>query len=436
MLDDAKQSLKYAKKFSYKMKKILNTLIEGYSPLKLRAFRIYLSGQAVSMLGTWMQATAQSWVVWELSHSELKLGVVAMLGFIPFIFFGPYAGVWADRVNRRKLLVWTQITAMFLAIVFAFLVQTHLIRIWQIYILSALLGIVNTLDLPAQQAFIGDLSGMENVRKAVVINGAIVQVSRMAGPALAGWIIGALGVAPAFWINGISFIAVIASLLAISSTQVIHPHKGKPLKEFVDGLRFVKNNPIIMDLMLLTLILTFFAFSIMQIMPAITTEVLHGRAEVLGFLMGASGAGALVGSTLIVPMTHKVKRLGLLSAIAVLWGGFWFVIFSLSRNVYISMASMFLSALLMPIIFATTNGLIQVTAPSHMRARILSTLLIVAFGVQPIASLFIGYTAYRIGSATAILLNGILMIFGALTLLLSRTELRTWEAKVTTPNPA
>ena len=412
------------------MKNTLSTLIEGYSPLKLKDFRIYMGGQTVSMLGTWMQQTAQAWVVWTLTNSELQLGIVAMLGFIPFLLIGPFAGVWADRINRRRLLIWTQIISMILAIAFAILVQTNLIQVWHIYILAALLGIVSTLDLPAQQAFIGDLSGMENVRKAVVINGSIVQVSRMAGPALAGWAIGIFGVAPAFWINGISFIAVIASLIAIKSSQVIHPHQGKPLNDFIDGLKFVKNNLIIMDLMFLTLIMTFFGFSIMQIMPAIATDVLHGKAEVLGFLMGASGAGALIGSTIIVPMTHKVKKLGFLCAVAVLWSGLWMVIFALSKNAYISMACLFFSALLVPILFATTNGLIQVTAPSHMKARVLSALFIVAFGVQPFASLFTGYIAHLIGSANAVLLNGVLMVLGAIILLTLRNELRTWEAKV------
>ena len=412
------------------MKNTLSTLIEGYSPLKLKDFRIYMGGQTVSMLGTWMQQTAQAWVVWTLTNSELQLGIVAMLGFIPFLLIGPFAGVWADRINRRKLLICTQILSVILAIAFAILVQTNLIQVWHIYILAALLGIVSTLDLPAQQAFIGDLSGMENVRKAVVINGSIVQVSRMAGPALAGWAIGIFGVAPAFWINGISFIAVIASLIAIKSSQVIHPHQGKPLNDFIDGLKFVKNNLIIMDLMFLTLIMTFFGFSIMQIMPAIATDVLHGKAEVLGFLMGASGAGALIGSTIIVPMTHKVKKLGFLCAVAVLWSGLWMVIFALSKNAYISMACLFFSALLVPILFATTNGLIQVTAPSHMKARVLSALFIVAFGVQPFASLFTGYIAHLIGSANAVLLNGVLMVLGAIILLTLRNELRTWEAKV------
>jgi len=389
-----------------------------------------MGGQTISMLGTWMQQTAQAWVVWTLTHSELQLGIVAMLGFIPFLLIGPFAGVWADRINRRRLLIWTQITSMILAIAFAILVQANLIQVWHIYILAALLGIVSTLDLPAQQAFIGDLSGVENVRKAVVINSSIIQISRMAGPALAGWAIGVFGVAPAFWINGISFIAVIASLIVIKSSQVIHPHQGKPLNDFIDGLKFVKNNLIIMDLMFLTLIMTFFGFSIMQIMPAIATDVLHGRAEVLGFLMGASGAGALIGSTIIIPMTHKVKKLGFLCAVAVLWSGLWMIIFALSRNPYISMACLFFSALLVPILFATTNGLIQVTAPPHMKARVLSALFIVAFGVQPFASLFTGYIAHLIGSANAVLLNGVLMVLGAIILLILRNELRTWEAKV------
>ncbi len=416
------------------MKKAINTLIEGYSPLKLRDFRIYISGQSISMLGTWMQQTAQAWVVWELSHSELKLGIVAMLGFLPFIIFGPWAGVWADRLNRRKLLIATQIISMFLAIIFALLAQSKIIQIWHIYILSALLGIVNTLDLPAQQAFIGDLSGMENVRKAVVINGAIIQISRMLGPALAGWLIGYLGVATAFWLNGLSFIAVIASLLAINANQVTHKKEGNPLKEFYDGLKFIKSQPIILDLMLLTLILTFFAFSVMQIMPAIATDVLHGNAEVLGLLMGASGAGALIGSTLIVPMTHKARKIGRLSSVAVLWAGIWLIIFSVSRNTYFSMLCLFLSALLLPIVFTSTNGLIQVTAPQNMRARILSTLFIVVFGVQPFASIFIGYVAHKIGSAQSVLINGSLMVLGTLLLFILRTELRNWDAKTRVPS--
>lgn len=411
------------------MKKAIITLIEGYSPLKLKDFRIYLSGQSISMLGTWMQATAQSWVVWELTQSEFKLGIVAMLGFIPFVIFGPWSGVLADRLNRRKLLIATQIAAMTLAFIFAFLIQTKTIEVWHIYVLSMLLGIVNTLDFPAQSAFIGDLTGMQNVRKAIVINGAVVQISRMLGPALAGWVIGIFGTATAFWVNGLSFIAVILSLRVIHSAQEIHKKEHHALKEFYHGLKFIKSQPIILDLMILTLVLTFFAFSVMQIMPAVATDVLKGDAKLLGFLMASSGAGALIGSVLIVPMTHKVKKVGLLCAISVGWAGIWLLVLGISQNTYLSMLSLFLSAILIPIVFATTSGLIQVTAPANMRARVLSALLIMVFGVQPFASFLIGFVADRLGPSESILINGSLMLAGTLILLFSRTELRRWEAK-------
>ena len=411
------------------MKNVITTLIEGYSPLKLKDFRIYLSGQSVSMLGTWMQATTQSWVIWELTKSEFQLGLVAMLGFIPFIIFGPWSGVLADRLNRRKLLIATQVSAMILAFAFAFLIQAKLVEVWHIYVLSALLGIVNTLDFPAQSAFIGDLTGMHNVKKAVVINGAVVQISRMLGPALAGWVIGIFGTATAFWVNGLSFIAVILSLAVIHSTQEIHKKEHHALREFYDGLKFIKSQPIILDLMILTLILTFFAFSVMQIMPAVATDVLKGDAKLLGFLMASSGAGALIGSVLIMPMTHKVKKIGLLCAAAVAWASMWLFVLGISHNAYLSMLSLFLSAIFIPIVFATTNGLIQVMAPANMRARVLSALLIMVFGVQPFASFFIGYVADQLGPAESVLTNGSLMLAGTLILLFSRTELRRWEAK-------
>lgn len=416
------------------MRNVLNTLIEGYSPLKLRDFRIYLSGQSISMLGTWMQMTAQSWVVWELTHSELQLGIAAMLGFLPFLTFGPWAGVWADRLDRRKLMIWTQVTAMILAFVFAALVQFDLIRVWHIYVLSLLLGIVSTLDLPSQSAFIGDLTGIQNVRKAIAINGAMLQICRMMGPALAGWIIGSLGVSIAFWLNGLSFIAVILSLLAVSSTQEIHKTQHHALREFYDGLKFIKSQPIIFDLLILTLVMTFFAFSAMQLMPAVATDVLHGGAEALGLLMGSSGAGALVGSILIVPMAHKVRRIGILNSFAVLWGGIWLIVFAFSTNLYFSMICLFMSALLIPLVFTTSSGLIQTTAPPNMKGRVISALLIVALGAQPIAAYFVGYTAHKVGSASAILINGALMVIFSLFLLAVRKELRKWEP--TKENPS
>ena len=180
---------------------IASTLRESFSPLKIRNFRIYLGGQAISLVGTWLQMTTQGWVVWELSHSATALGLVAMLGSLPILLLGPWAGVWADRLDRRKLLIASQAGAMLLAFVLALLTQTGLVQLWHVYLLSALLGIITAIDIPAQQAFLGDLSGMAEIRKAVNMNITMLQVSRILGPALAGIIIASMGAAMAFWLN-------------------------------------------------------------------------------------------------------------------------------------------------------------------------------------------------------------------------------------------
>ncbi len=412
------------------MKNVLRAVIDGYTPLKIRNFRIYLSGQAVSLLGTWMQSTAQAWVVWELTKSELSLGIVFMLGFLPFIVLGPWTGVWADRLNRRRVLIATQFSAMSLAIVFAVLVQTSQIRLWHIYILTTLLGIVNAFDLPSQQAFLSDLSGNRNVRKAIVLNSAIIQISRMLGPALAGWVIAAIGVAPAFWLNGLSFLAVILSLLAISSNQERVASTSNPLAEFKEGLKFLRSNSRLVDLMILTLIMTFFAFTSLQIMPAIATEVLNGNAATLGLLLGASGAGALIGSMILAPLTYKIRRVGLLISLSVIWSGFWFFIFSFSTNLNFSLICLFLAGLVGPLIYATTNGLLQLNAPNHMKGRILSVLLMITFGIQPISSFIVGYIAELFNSQLAIRVNGVMMIAGALILILIRPELKQWKVNI------
>lgn len=401
---------------------------ESFAPLRIRSFRIYLGGQAVSMIGTWMQMTAQSWVVWELSRSPAALGVVSMLGALPFLFLGPWAGVWADRLDRRRILLVTQTVAMALAFALALLVQTGAVRLWHVYGLAMLLGCVAALDMPAQQAFLGDLAGMDQVRRAVVLNAMIIQVSRMLGPSLAGWLIGALGVASGFWLNGVSFLAVIASLLAIRSHQVRKAHAGRPLQDLREGLRFIFAQPRIQDLLVLTALVTFFAFSVIQILPAFATDVLHRGPETLGLLMGASGAGALVSALVVVPLAQRLRRTGLTLAGCVIWSGLAYLVFSRTTWWPVAAACLFLSGLVVPVVFTTANGLLQTLAPGHLRARLLSAWLIVGFGLQPVAALAVGAIAEWLGAPAAVLINGLLMMAGAALLLAARPDLRVWEA--------
>lgn len=403
-----------------------SSLEDTFAPLKNRNLRVYLTGQAVSLIGTWMQMTAQSWVVWRLTHSTAALGTVGMIGTLPLLLLGPVAGVWADRLDRRKILIYTQSAAMLLAAVLAVLVGANVVQIWHVYVLAGALGCVSALDMPSQQAFIGDLAGMDLVRKAVVVNGMIVQISRILGPTLAGLVVKALGEAPAFAFNSLSFLAVIFSLFVVRANQA-RRDGGKPGGgTFREGLRFVQRNARILDLMTFTGLITFFGFSNAQIMPAFADLTLHGDAGLYGALMGASGVGALISVLFVVPAGQRVRRVGVMTVCAVAGAGLLIMLFSFTRVPWLAMAVYFFSGIPFPLVLTTNNGLLQVLAPGQMRARLLTIYLMLSFGLQPIANLWVGWVATHVGAAGAIRLNGLLMLACALLMLL-RHGLMQWE---------
>jgi MFS family permease len=409
------------------MHRILDTYRQSFAPLKSANFRIYLGGQAISLIGTWLQVMAQGWVVWELSHSAAALGVVGMLSTLPILILGPWAGVWADRLDRRKLLIGTQVAAMALAFILAILTQTKVVQLWHVYILSALLGVVTSLDMPAQQAFIGDLSGMAEVRKAVVLNAMIINVSRTLGPALGGFIVGALGSATAFWLNGLSFIAVIISLVLVRSSQVRKTGHASPLGEFWEGLQFIGRQPRLTDLIIFVIIITFLGFPVINIFPSLASEILHGDAKIYGLLAASSGLGALTSTIFLAPIFQAQKRVGLMITGVVFWMSFWFMLLSRSTWVPLSLLSSFATSLGAPLVITTATGLLQQLSPGNMRARLLSTFVMLSFGMQPFASLLIGFSAEKLGTPTAILINGVLMALMVAVLFVARPALRTWE---------
>lgn len=413
-----------------RVKRVGRVFLEGFSPLRTRNLRIYISGQAISLLGTWMQTTAQAWVVWQLSRSPGALGIVAMMGSLPLLLLGPWTGVWADRLERRRVLLVTQTLAMLLAFTLAILVQTGAIRLWHVYALAFALGIVSALDFPSQQAFIGDLSGLTQVRKAVVVNAMIVQLSRMVGPAIAGWVVGALGVAPAFWINGVSFLAVIGSLLMVDSSQTRRAATSSGLGEFAEGLRFIAGQPRIQDLLAFTFLVTLFGISSMQLMPAFATDVLGRGPQGLGLLMGASGAGALTSALFVVPIGQRVKHTGLMLAGAVVWSGAAYLLFAWSHWFPVSIVALYMTGLTMPLVMTTANGLIQTLAPNHMRARVISAWIMVGFGMQPLAGLLVGATGKLFGPPLAVRINAVALIVGVLALLAARPDLARWSTSL------
>jgi MFS family permease len=407
---------------------LLQTYTHSFSPLKNRNLRIYLGGQAVSMLGTWMQVAAQSWVVWVLTKSESALGIVVMLNSIPLLVLAPWAGGIADRFNRRSILLVTQGIAMLLAFALAILIQTDLIEIWHIYLCSLILGIISALDFPAQQAFIGDLSGMGQVRQAVTLNIMALQVGRMLGPAIAGFLLESVGNASAFWINGFSFVVVLLSIFVVRSGQV--PHSGGTARgQFRETLDFIRSQPRMIDLLVFAGLVTFFGFSIFNILPSVADHVLHGDATTFGLLSAASGAGALISTIFLLPLSQAAKRIGLIVSAAAIWMGL--SLFLLSQSVWLplSMAAVFLISLGAPLVLTTGLGVMQIMSPGNMRARIISLFTMLTFGLQPISSIIVGYSAEYIGTQSTIMFAAIALAFSAALLLFFRNGLSQWELK-------
>ena len=411
---------------------LLRTYTGSFAPLKNRNLRIYLGGQAFSLLGTWMQVAAQSWVVWELTQSEKALGIVVMLNSLPLLLLAPWAGAIADRLNRRLILLVTQSIAMLLAFTLAALIQTGLIQIWHIYLSALVLGIITALDFPAQQAFIGDLSGMGQVRQAITLNVMALQVARMVGPAMAGILLKLVGNAASFWINGLSFFIVLISLMLVRSQQAEHPHK-ESRGQFRETVEFIRSQPRMVDLMVFASLVTFFGLSIFNILPSVADHVLHGDSQTYGLLFGSSGAGALISTLVLLPLSQAAKRVGLIITAAAAWMGTFFLLLSQSTWIPVSMISIFFVSLGAPLVLTTGLGVMQLMSPMDMRARIISLFTMLTFGLQPISSIVIGYSAEILGTQTAILINALCLITGAALMFLFRNGLRAWELQPVTP---
>lgn len=372
--------------------------------------RVYLTGNAISLVGDWMQQTAQAWVVWELTHNATALGVVAFFSQLPFFLFGPWVGVIADRYDRRRILVVTQLLIMTFAFILAFLVQSNFLQLWHVYLLAFLLGGVSAFDVTAEQAFLGDIAGEGNIRKATALNNSLTQLTRLVGPALSGYLIAQVGVATSFWVNGLSIIVCIGFILAVRSKSVQQPVKGKGLQQFTEGWRFFIRHPLLRLIVLFAGVQAFFGLSTIQLLPAIATVVLKGDASTLGRLLGAAGAGALVGILVVMPFVERIRRPCMAIGGALIWSGAWYVGFSFTNTLWVAMICQCMTSLGAANVVTLSIGLSQELTPPGMRARIVSVFLMIIFGLQPVASYLIGAGADRIGLQTMVLINGALMM--------------------------
>jgi MFS family permease len=381
--------------------------------LRHRNFQLFFSGQLISLIGTWMQSIAESWLVYRLTGSALLLGAAGFASQIPVFLVAPVGGIVADRFNRQRIVIGTQISSMILALIFATLTLTHLIRVWHIFVLAALLGVVNAFDIPARQSFLVDMVGKEDLMNAIALNSSMFNGARIIGPAVAGILVAKIGEGWCFLANALSYIAVIAGLwmMRVERPGRLAPH-GPALAHLIEGYRFARHTAPIRALLLLLGLVSLVAMPYTVLMPVFADQILHGGARGLGILMGATGVGALLGA---LTLATRSGVLGLGRWVAFSCGGFGLslMLFSFSRHFWLSVALLLPVGFCMMLGMASSNTLIQAMVPDHLRGRVMAMYTMMFMGMAPFGSLFAGALAEHLGAAFTVSVGAVACIGAA-----------------------
>lgn len=388
----------------------------GLRAFNHRDFRLFWSGQLVSLIGTWMQSVGQSWLVLELTDSPFKLGIVGTLQFAPMLFLSFVAGVIADRVLKRRLIVATQSALMLQAFSLGALVWTGHVQYWHVALLASLYGVANTLDMPARQSFIADLVGKGDLMNAIALNSAMFNGARILGPAAAGLLIARYGVAIAFFLNGVSFLAVIIALLAIRTEGLPRPSSGSTIfGEIAEGVRYAVSTPLIALVLSLLLSVSLFVINYNVLVPLIAREVLHEGAHGFGFLMAALGAGAVAGALMLALLGGGRPPLGVLVGSALVVSGTT-VSLALVRHFWLAVFVLVVIGFSQILFTASCNTTLQLSVLDGVRGRMMSFYAFVFAGVTPIGSFLIGSISETLGVPAACAVGGGLGLLSVLAL--------------------
>jgi MFS family permease len=388
--------------------------IDALRALRHPNFRLFFCGQSLSLIGTWMTRVATSWLVYRLTGSSLLLGVVTFAGQIPTFLLGPVAGVWVDRWERRRVLLITQFLAALQSLLLAGLTLSGRITVSEILCLSVFQGLINAFDMPARQSFLVQMvDGRTDLSNAIALNSTMVNSARLLGPALAGIIIAAVGEGYCFLIDGLSYFAVIASLLAM---QIAGPAVGKSAASMFarlkEGWTYVSTFAPIRTVLSLFAIVSFMGVPYTVLMPVFATKILHGGPHTLGFLMGATGVGS-ISAALSLATRKSVRGLyRVIPTVAVVFGG-GLIAFSFSRNYWLSLALLCVTGFGMMLFAAASNTVIQTIVDEDKRGRVMSYYMMAYMGASPFGSLLAGSLAPVIGAPGAVLLCGIGCLAGA-----------------------
>ena len=380
--------------------------------LRHRNFQLFFAGQFISLTGTWMQSVAQSWLVYRLTGSVLLLGMIGFASQIPVFLLTPIGGATADRYNRHKILLITQTVAMLAAFVLAFLTLTERIQIWHLFVIASCFGIANAFDIPTRQAFAVDMVGKEDLINAIALNSSMFNGARIIGPAIAGILVAAVGEGWCFFGNAVSYIAVLAGLLLMKITPEVRQRKGSTFANIAEGFGYVvKTKPILALLSLLGLV-SLMGMPYAVLMPIFADQILGGGSSTLGFLMGASGIGALTAALTLAARKH-VFGLGRWVVFACGAFGIAIIMFSLSRNFYLSALLLIPAGFSMMTQMSSSNTLIQAMIPDELRGRVMSVYSMMFMGLAPIGALLAGSLAGLIGAPETVALGGAVCVLGA-----------------------
>jgi MFS family permease len=385
-----------------------------FRAMQHRNFQLFIAGQLISLIGTWMQNMAQLWLVYQLTHSAALLGVFGFASQVPMLFLSSLGGYVGDRFDRHRGVIVTQTITMLLAFVLAGLTWAHLIGKWNLIVIAFLVGIVNAFDVPIRQAFFVQMVGKEDLPNAIALNSSIFNAARAVGPAIAGFAIALVGAGWCFFLNGLSFVAVIVALLMMRiEPREIKPSTDSPLRSFAQGFRFAMSDLPVRSTLLLLSTLSLFGLQYAVFMPIYAQDILKGDARTLGLLMSSAGVGAVIGALQFAARTHYrglarwIAGMSTTCAICL-------IIFSQAKNFGLCVAVLFVVGFAATSQMAATNTLIQNRVPDELRSRVMAVYATMFMGVQPIGALIAGGAAKHIGPQNTLTVFGSLVLLGSL----------------------
>jgi len=382
----------------------------GFGALAHRNFRLFFIGQGISLVGTWMQNVGEGWLILTLTNSPFYVGLTAALSSLGVLLFSLYAGVIADRVDKRRFIIFMQLAFMLEALTVAVLVWTGVVAVWQVLLLATILGIASAFDIPMRQSFVVEMVGKDDLMNAIALNSSVFNGARVIGPAIAGVLIGAVGIAWCYFLNGVSYIAVIAGLLLMRLPPRAPPARGASAwTGFREVLAYLRGDRRLRVLMILTAVISVFGFPYIAMMPVFARDVLHRGATGYGALTSSIGIGAVIGALGIALASARIRARGRLMLAGGTAFGILLMLFAASRSLALSMLLLALAGCAMIVNNSLANTLLQTTAPDHLRGRIMGFYSFVFVGMAPFGAFLFGLVAEHVGAPATLAAGGVIV---------------------------